>query len=154
MQTLETMISEHQFFKDLAPRHLDVLVRCASKVVFEPSHLIFREGAEANHFYLIRQGLVSLDVFIPGRGAVSIQTITEGQILGWSWLFPPHRWHFDARSIGFTVAISFDADSLRAESDADHELGYQLMKRFADVIMQRLQATRLQMLDIYGLHTT
>jgi CRP-like cAMP-binding protein len=151
---LEAIISKHQFFKELHSRYLDVIVGCASNVVFQPSDMIFREGGEANRFYLIREGLVSLDVFIPGRGPVSVQTIAEGEVLGWSWLFAPYRWHFDARSIGLTRAISFETTCLRAKSDADHELGYELMKRFARIMMQRLQATRLQMLDIYALHTT
>ncbi len=79
------------------------------------------------------------------------QTVAEGDVLGWSWLFPPYRWVFDAQALELTRALVFDGTCLRGKCEDDHNLGYELMKRFAHVVVQRLQATRLQLLDVYGI---
>jgi hypothetical protein len=81
---------------------------------------------------------------------MTIETIGEGEVLGWSWLFPPYRWQFDAQAVGLVRAIAFDGRCLRGKCEEDHDLGYWLMQRFAQVMSQRLQATRLQLLDLYG----
>jgi len=153
MQTLEPILVAHPFFKDLEPRYLQLIVGCASNVRFDPGQFIFREGEEANQFYLIRQGKVALEVFVPERGSITLQTLGEGDVLGWSWLFPPYRWHFDARTLESTRAIAFDGKCLRAKCEEDHSLGYELVKRVVHVVIQRLQATRLQLLDVYGVHS-
>ncbi len=152
MRTLELIIAEHPFFKDLKSEHLQFIVGCASNVCFNPGTFIFREGEEAEQFYLIRQGKVALEIYVPQRGSVTIQTISAGDILGFSWLFPPYRWHFDARALELTRAIAFDGKCLRTKCEEDHDLGYEFMKRFASIIMQRLQATRIQLLDVYAEH--
>jgi CRP-like cAMP-binding protein len=153
MQTLEPLLAAHPFFKDLQPRHLQLLVGCASNVRFTAGQFIFREGEEAHHFYLIRHGNVTLEIFVPGRGPLTIQTLGENDVLGWSWLFPPYRWMFDARALTLTRAIALDGQCLRGKCEDDHDLGYELVKRFAQVMMERLQATRLQLLDVYGGHS-
>ncbi|MCS6924746.1 MAG: cyclic nucleotide-binding domain-containing protein [Candidatus Binatia bacterium] len=153
MQTLEPILAAHPFFQNLDPRHLHLIVSCASNVRFEAGQFIFREGEAANHFYLLRHGTVQLEIFVPERGPLVIQTLGEGDVLGWSWLFPPYRWHFDARAATLVRAIALDGQCLRTKCEEDHDLGYQLVKRFAHVIMQRLQATRLQLLDVYGVHS-
>ena len=150
MQTLEPVLAAHPFFRDLKPEHLQVLVGCASNVRFDAGQYLLREGEEANTFYLIRTGQVALEVAVPGRGTLTIQTINEGDVLGWSWLVPPYRWHYDARAAVLTRAIALDGKCLRDKCEADHDLGYELLKRFALVMQERLQATRLQLLDIYG----
>jgi hypothetical protein len=93
---------------------------------------------------------VQLEIFAPGRGAVTIQTVDEGDVVGWSWLFPPFRWHFDARALDSVRAVAFDGACLRDKCDDDHSLGYELLRRFSPVMLARLQATRLQLLDVYG----
>lgn len=153
MQTLGPLLAEHPFLKGLDPRHLQVIVGCASNVRFDAGQFIFREGEEANQFYIIRHGKVSLEVFAPGRGSITIQTVGEGEVLGWSWLFPPYHWHFDARALELTRAIAFDGKCLRTKCEEDHDLGYELVKRFAHILVERLQATRLQLLDVYGVHS-
>jgi CRP-like cAMP-binding protein len=150
MRTLETVLSEHPFFTGLEQRYLRIIVGCASNVVFEKGQVIFREGEEADRFYLIRQGRVALEVHAAGIGTITIQTLDAGDILGWSWLVPPYRWHFDARAVETTRAIALDGDCLRRKCEEDHDLGYELLKRFAEIITQRLQATRLQLLDVYS----
>jgi CRP/FNR family cyclic AMP-dependent transcriptional regulator len=149
MQTLEPILAAHPFFKDLAKPYLELLVGCASNVRFEAGEYILRQGQEANTCYIIRHGNVALEILTPGRGPITIETISEGDVLGWSWLFPPYKWHFDARAVELTRAIALDGVCLREKCEADHNLGFELLKRFAEIMTRRLQATRLQLLDVY-----
>ena len=96
-----------------------------------PASCLFREGAPAERFYLIREGAVALEVDAPGRGPLVIETLHEGDVAGWSWLFEPYRWQFDARATVPIATVAFDGACLRGKCEADHELGYQLMRRFA-----------------------
>lgn len=150
METLEPLLAQHPFFKDLAPHYVHLVLGCAANTRFNAGDFLFREGEAANQFYLIRHGKVALQVFVPHRGPLTIETITAGEVLGWSWLFPPYRWHFDAQALELTRVVTFDGQCLRGKCDDDHDLGYELMQRFAQVMSQRLQATRLQLLDVYG----
>jgi CRP-like cAMP-binding protein len=152
MHTLEAILVQHPFFKDLAPRYIQLSAGCAANVRFKAGEFLFREGEAANQFYLIRHGKVALQVFVPHRGPITIETIPAGEVLGWSWLFPPYRWHFDAQALELVRAIAFDGQCLRDKCEEDHDLGYALMQRFAQIMLQRLQATRLQLLDVYGAH--
>ena len=149
-RTLEPIIAQHPFFQGLLPAYRQLIVECAANVRFPAGVFLFREGEAANQFYLIRHGLVALQVFVPGRGPITLDTLGAGEVLGWSWLFPPYRWHFDAQTVEQTRAIAFSGECLRTKCDADPHLGYALMQRFAHIMMQRLQATRLQLLDMYG----
>jgi CRP-like cAMP-binding protein len=150
METLGRILAEHPFFKGLEEPYLQLLVGCASNVRFNAGEVIFREGEEANRFYLIRQGKVAVETFAPGRGPIIIQTLGEGELVGWSWLIAPYRWRFDGRAVELTRAIALDGECLRGKCEEDHNLGYELMKRVAHVMEQRLEATRLQLLDVYG----
>jgi CRP-like cAMP-binding protein len=150
IHTLEPIIRQHPFFQGLTDRHMQLIVGCAKNVILDAEQLVFREGEAADQFYLIREGLVSVEVMIPQRGATTVQTVGEGDVLGWSWLFPPYRWHFGARTLKLTRAIAFDGKCLRTKCEKDHDLGYELLKRFSRVVTERLEATRLQLLDLYG----
>lgn len=152
MRRFDAILPEQPFFKDMDPQLLDIIAGCASNVRFAADDWIFQEGENAAQFYLIRHGKVALKAFVPGRGEVTIETIGEGEVLGWSWLFPPYRWHFGARTLELTRAIAFDGACLRMKAEANHDLGYELLKRFSQTIIERLQATRLQLLDVYGVH--
>jgi CRP/FNR family cyclic AMP-dependent transcriptional regulator len=153
MKDLKDMLADQRIFRDLNPKYFDLIVGCASNVRYDQGDFVFRQGDPANNFFLVRHGRVALELFVPNRGAVIIQTVAEGDVLGWSWLFPPYERYYDARAIVLTRAISFDAKCLREKCDEDNELGYELMKRFAQVMVNRLQAARVQLLDVYG-HTT
>jgi CRP/FNR family cyclic AMP-dependent transcriptional regulator len=150
VQTLEPIISQHRFFQDLERTDLQFIVECAANVRFKAGEFLFHEGEAANQFYLIRHGRVALQTFIPQGGPTTFITVEAGEVLGWSWLCPPFRWYFDARAVVSTRAISFEAKCLRAKCDAEPKLGYILMQRVSRIIVQRLQATRLQLLDMYG----
>lgn len=150
MHSLATVLAEHPFLKDLAPQHLELITGCSKNVRFDAGDFLCRHGENANEFWIIRQGRVSVETFSPTVGPITIQTVEEGDILGWGWLVPPYQWHFDARAIEMTRAISLDGTCLRNKCEADHDLGYELLKRFADIMARRLDATRLQILDVYG----
>jgi CRP-like cAMP-binding protein len=113
---------------------------------FTTGEMIFKEGDPANRFYLIQKGKVALECYTKEKGETLIQIISSGDVLGWSWLFPPYCWHFNARALEPTEAIFVYATPLREECESDHELGYELFKRMAEVMLARLQATRRQLL--------
>ena len=150
METLEGVIAEHPFLAGLEPRFFEFLAGCASNVRFEPGQFVFLEGGEANYCYLIREGKVSLEIDAPPHGTIIIMTLGKGDVLGWSQIFPPYRWKFSARALELTRAIALDGKCLREKSEEDHDLGYELLKRFARVIQQRLQATRLQLINQFA----
>lgn len=150
MENLEKTLKEHPFFAELNAEHIALLAGCAKNVVFKAGEFLFREGEDAEEFFIIRHGKVVVETFVPQKGPISIQTREAGEVLGWSWLVPPYRWHFDARAFELTRALTLDGKCLRDKLDIDHDLGYELMKRFSLLIAQRLEATRLQLMDIYG----
>ncbi len=150
VRTLEQLISAAPVFEGLTPAQLELIAGCGANQHFEGGERLFTEGGPAERFYLIREGAVALEVDAPGRGPLVIETLHEGDVVGWSWLFEPYRWVFDARATQPTATVSFDGACLRGKCQDDHELGYQLMRRFAALLIDRLQATRLQILDVYG----
>jgi CRP/FNR family transcriptional regulator, cyclic AMP receptor protein len=148
--SLGPLLKEHAFFDDLKPEYIDFLVDCASNVRFEANQLIFRQGENADRFYLIRSGKIAIEISAPGQPSITIKTLSEHDVLGWSWLFPPYQWQFDARAVVLTRAIALDGRCLRGKCETDPSLGYELMKRFSWVMLETLQATRLQLLDLYS----
>jgi CRP/FNR family cyclic AMP-dependent transcriptional regulator len=150
MEAIDTLLRGSPIFEGLEPDALSLIAGCASNVRFDQGAVIFREGDAADTFFLIRHGTVALEMFVPARGAAVIETIEAGEVVGWSWLFPPYRWHFDARALTQLRATSFDGACLRGKCDDDPVLGYELMSRFAQVLIERLQWTRLRLLDVYG----
>lgn len=149
-RALATLIAEYEFFRGLSEEDLRLLAGCGRNAVFQAGECLMREGEEANTFYLLRDGLVALEVHVPGRKPVSLQTLGPGEVAGWSWLFPPYRVQYTVRALRRVRAVAFDGRCLRQKCDADPRLGYELMKRTASVMLQRLQATRLQLLDVYS----
>ena len=147
---IDRLISEHAFFAGLAQDRCELIGGCARNVVFERGQYLFREGQAANEFYLIRHGRVGLEVTSPSRGPVRFLTLNAGEIVGEAWLVPPYQWLFDAHALELTRAISIEAHCLRDKCEADHDFGYEMMKRFMTMLVQRLHAAQLQMLDVYG----
>ena len=150
MQTIEQLIVAAPAFEGMADEHLELIAGCAQNRTFADGEYLMREGDAANAFFVIRRGRVAMEIFVPQRGAVTIETIDDGDLLGWSWLVPPFKSHLDARALGDVHTIAFDATCLRGKSNEDAALGYELLRRFIPVIVERLQATRVRMLDVYG----
>jgi CRP/FNR family cyclic AMP-dependent transcriptional regulator len=150
VQTLDQLMAQAPTFAGLESSHLELIAGCAVNEHIEAGSYLLREGEAADRFFLIRQGSVALEVHAPGRGSIVIETLDAGDVVGWSWLFAPYRWQLDARAMEACRLVAFDGACLRGKCDADHELGYQLMRRFAAHLVHRLQAARLQLLDVYG----
>ncbi|HXZ47970.1 MAG TPA: cyclic nucleotide-binding domain-containing protein [Usitatibacter sp.] len=150
MENLEQVVKEHAFFRGLDPRFVALLGDCAADVRFDAGAFLFREGDPANHFYLVREGRVALEMASPHAGPHRIQTLGAGEIVGLSWFVAPYRWAYDARALEPTRAVALDALCLRGKLDEDPALGYAVLQRFVPVLIERLQATRLQMIDVYA----
>lgn len=150
MEGLEHILTEHPFFAGFSAEHSQLVAGCARNHRYNAGEYLFREGGPANEFFLIRHGRVALEIVSPGKTPIVFETLGEGQIVGASWLVPPYRWMFDARAVALTRAIGIDAACLRDKCETDYHLGYEMMKRFLPILVQRLDATRLQLLDVYG----
>lgn len=150
VEELTALIDDHGLLGGFPTEVTQLIAGCARNVAFATDQMLLQEGEDATTFYLVRRGRVSLEVHQPGRGPLVIETIGPGSAVGWSWLFPPYRWHLDARALEPVGAIAIDGACLRNKAEADPAFGYELIKRFAQVMLERLQATRLRLLDIYG----
>jgi CRP-like cAMP-binding protein len=150
MRTIEQLLPEHPFFAGLDESAIRLLSGCATNAHFHPGEFLFKQGGPAEHFYIVRHGSVAIEVHNPAQGTVVIDTAGDGEVIGFSWLVPPHRYVFDGRAIDETSAIRFDGTCLRGKCEADPALGYALMQRVATVMYERMQAARVRMLDLYG----
>jgi CRP/FNR family cyclic AMP-dependent transcriptional regulator len=150
MEGLEHIVLAHPFFAGLNAALGPVVSGCARNLRFEAGQYLFHEGDPADEFYLIRHGVVALEIAPPGRAPIVFASEHEGDIVGASWLVPPYRWRFDARATGLVRAIGMNARCLRDKCEENHDLGYEMMKRFLPVVVERLDEARMQLLDVYG----
>ena len=150
IEGVELLLKQHPFCQGMEADMRRLLAACALSEYFQAGQYLFREGMAADRFYLIRHGDVALEVHVPGREPVIVETLHEGEILGWSWLVPPYKWLVDARAVQLVRAISVNAEYLRERYERDHSLAYELFKRFIPVMAHRLEAGKLQMMDIYS----
>jgi CRP/FNR family transcriptional regulator, cyclic AMP receptor protein len=150
MRRLDEVLRDVPFFAGMSEAQVALIAGCGSNASFDAGEVLVREGDAADTFYVVRHGTVAIDVHSPTRGSLTVETIGPGEIVGWSWLFPPHVWQFDARAVDDVRAVEFDGACLRGKCESDHALGYELMRRFAAVMIDRLQHTRLRLLDLYG----
>jgi CRP/FNR family cyclic AMP-dependent transcriptional regulator len=147
VETLYDIIAEQAFFRGLSAEHLRRLADSAMRTWFEADELIFHEGDIANRFYLIVAGKVALEAPDGDGRVILLQTIGNSELLGWSWMFSPYIWHLHARAVEPTEAIFFYGTRLRELCETDHDLGYEVFRRVGEVMMQRLQTTRLLLLE-------
>lgn len=152
MSSIQSQLAENPALKELSSEHLGILADCAHHVDFPTGKFLFWTEGSADRFYILQAGSVSLQVQPPYSKPILIGTVHSGDILGWSWLYPPYKWHFDAQATEPIEAIQLDARCVRQKCESDHELGYHLLRIFSKIMMDRLQATRLQLLDIYAKH--
>jgi CRP/FNR family cyclic AMP-dependent transcriptional regulator len=142
-------IAQHPFLRGLRQEHLEALAQCAMRLRFKAGHVIFHEGDPANRFYLLIKGKVALEADSDEK-RVRVQTIGAGDVLGWSWLFPPYYTHFDARALEPTEAMFFYGTRLREMCEENHELGYEILNRIALVVINRLVATERKLIAKSG----
>ncbi|MFC5002591.1 Crp/Fnr family transcriptional regulator [Dactylosporangium cerinum] len=149
MSSIYDLMVAHPFLAGLPAPYVERLSHWASRAPFEAGTRIFEEHGQAERWWLIRDGYVNLDTRLPGRGDVIVETLGPGSVLGWSWLFPPYRWHFGAVTLGPVQAIALDGPGVRGLCAADPAFGYELTSRFTAVVVERLQTTRVRLLDLY-----
>lgn len=150
LRDLDDILQQHPLLAGLSVEQRALLAGCARNHRFDPGSYLLREGEAASEMYFVRDGRVALEIHIPGRPPKVIATLGDGDLVGASWLVPPYRWQFDARALRTTRAIGVDARCLRAKAEADPAFGYAMMQCFMPVLVARLQAARLQMLDVYA----
>ncbi len=138
------------FFKGLPPHYLTLLASHASLATYNPQQRVFKQDTTADKFFIVRQGKVTLEIPAVSGEPLTIQTVGDGQLLGWSWLIPPYRWLFDARAITQSTLVMMDGEKLRAACDSDPKLGYDLLRRFAVLMAERLSASRLAAIKQYS----
>lgn len=149
---LAQALAAHPVLFAMAPAHLAAIRACAARMDFAEGARLLREGEPAATTHLLLSGRVALSIDAPGRRPLTFQTAGPGDVVGVSWLIPSARWAWDATALTPTTSLALDAERLREKCEADPRLGYALMKRFVPVLLQRLHATRMQMLDVYGDH--
>jgi CRP/FNR family cyclic AMP-dependent transcriptional regulator len=150
VRTLAELLDDVPALAVLDPAHRATIAGCARNRVFEAGTPVLREGGPADEFFVLRAGAVAIETEVPGRGPVTLETLNAGEVLGWSWLLAPYRSAFGARALETTRVVAIDGACLRGKCDADPALGYDLLKLLAAVFAERLQDTRLRLLDLYG----
>ena len=150
VQGLDVVLKEHPFLEGLDHEYLKLLTGCAKNVRYGAGEYLWREGQAADNVYLIRAGQVALEIYVPQRGELRVETVGEGEVLGWSWMLKPYKWHFDARAVSDVRAIEIDARCIRRKAQEDKAFGYEVLMRFSGVMQERLEATRLRVLDLYS----
>jgi CRP/FNR family transcriptional regulator, cyclic AMP receptor protein len=150
IETMEDLLGSYPFFAGLGADAVRLMAGCASNVHLPEGEYLFNEGDDATRFFVVRHGRVSLEVHSPGRGSLIIDSMDDGEVVGWSWLVPPFKYFCDARAATPVSATVLDGACLRGKAEADPELGYQLLKRVTAVMYQRLQSARIRLLDLYG----
>jgi CRP/FNR family transcriptional regulator, cyclic AMP receptor protein len=153
-EDLTDILRQHPFLFGLSDEMMHVLIGCASNVRFQEGEYLIHEGEVANQFFLIRTGRVALEIDVVGKSDLRILTTGPGEVLGWSWLISPYRWHFNGVTVVETRAVALDAECLRNKCEGDPLFGYEMLKRLAQVMERRLEATRLQLLDLYATSMT
>jgi CRP-like cAMP-binding protein len=149
MRTIGDDLARHPFFQGLDARWVDLIAGCATNVHLSPGTYLFHEGEPADAFYVVRHGRVAIETTTP-TASVVLDTVHDGDVVGWSWLVPPHRWTFDARATAETSLVAFDGVCLREKCAADPDLGHALLQRVVAVMSARLQSARVRLLDVYG----
>ena len=150
MDTITPILAAHPFFKGLDSRFLELVLACASRETFKPGEFLCRDDEEATKFYVIHQGRVSVEIFRARRGPVTVQSLGETDVLGWLWFEKPYHWHLDAKAKELTRVISLDVGCLRDKCEQDHDLAYELMRRYAHHLAVQFRVTKLQLVDMYG----
>ena len=146
-QSIGDYISAHTFFSGLDKDIVQFLCESATEIQIKKGGILFKQGERADKFYLLREGQMSVMVPAIMGPNLEIQILSQDQILGWSWLIPPYRWSFQAQAIEDSVLIEFDGAAILAHCEEDKKFGYELFKRFASLMSERLNAARQKMMD-------
>jgi CRP/FNR family transcriptional regulator, cyclic AMP receptor protein len=143
-------LAGHAFLRGMPAGQVAVLAQAAAEVSVPAGYRFFEEGGLARSFWLITAGHVALDLYVPGRARLILETVGDGGVIGISWLSPPREWQFGAEAVRPTTAFQLDGATVIRECDRDPELGYQVTRRLMAVAESRLQSARIRMLDLYA----
>jgi CRP-like cAMP-binding protein len=149
-EDLPALIAHHRFFAHMGPEYRNIFADLGEVRRYRPGQFLGQEGEASTYFFAILKGRVSVESSHPGVGTISLQTLHGGDIVGWSWAFPPYEWVFDAKALAETKTLAFDAAQLRKKCEEDRSFGYALMKRLAQIMTIRVKIARLQLLDAYS----
>jgi CRP-like cAMP-binding protein len=152
VESHESILAALPLFKGLKPGHIEQIAACAEAAQYEAGQFLGREGEPADTFWVVRQGHVALETHAPARGPLTLQTVSTDDVIGWSWLIPPHVLRFDIHALTATRALRIDGKCLREKCARDHELGHALIERVAQVLVRRMEAMSMQLMDLYGVH--
>jgi CRP/FNR family transcriptional regulator, cyclic AMP receptor protein len=152
VETHETILAALPLFKGLKPEQIQQIASCAEPVQYEAGQFLGREGEPAETFWVVRQGRIALETHAAGRGPLTLQTVSTDDVIGWSWLIPPHVLRFDIHALTASRALRLDGKRLRELCARDHELGHALIERVAQVLVRRMEAMSMQLMDLYGVH--
>lgn len=146
---LREIVKNQDFLKDMKSEYLDILMGCVSYITYKKGHFILTQNGKADQFHIIHHGKVHIEVAAGDKGPVTIQVLSDGDVLGWSWLIPPYKWRFDALIVDPTTVLTFDGKFLREKCEEDHSFGFDMLKRMASVITYRLLFTRKELMDFH-----
>jgi CRP-like cAMP-binding protein len=149
MKDLKEILLAHPFFKGMEEMYVDFIAGCGKNEQHKEGAYLFKEGAPANYFYIIRKGKLALESICPGKGSIILETLNQDEVVGWSWLFEPYKWTYSGRVVQDCRVTALDGNCLRGKCENDPVLGYELFKRFSKIIISRLQESRLQIMDLY-----
>jgi CRP-like cAMP-binding protein len=144
---IKEYLSAQEFFLGINPKYLGFLARSASEQQIEPGQILFRPGERAHHFYLIQNGSIAMEIPALTGPTLEVQSLGADRILGWSWLIPPYKWSFQARAEQHSTLLAFDGDAILARCEKEPRFGYELMKRFAALMSERLEVARKKMME-------
>lgn len=150
VRDLESILEDHPFVSGMHYDHVHTLLGCCSNQRFDAGEYMFRGGSEAHEFFLIREGNVSVELHVPQKGGLRLETRGGGDLLGWSWLMKPYRWHFDAKALTPVAALMIDGRCLREKCDKDPAFGYDILRRFSELMVRDVRQMSLQLLDMYN----
>jgi len=148
-QSLSRSLKKQKLISELADEHIEFLAGCTKNVRYQEGEYLFREGDEADWLYIVRKGKVSLEIQDPARGVIVVETLHSGELIGWATIFPPYRWHLDARAARDTLVFAVDGKCLRSKLDEDHSFGSAFTRMMLREVHRRLERVRLQVLDVY-----
>jgi CRP/FNR family transcriptional regulator, cyclic AMP receptor protein len=146
-QVIAEDLSTLEFFTELSEDTLRFLFECSSPIVIKKGQILLRQGENADKFYLIRSGSISIQMPAIMGPTLEIQTLGIGQVLGWSWLIAPYKWHFQTSAEEDSELLQFDGAAIRARCEQEPKFGYELLKKFAGLMSERLNAARVKMMD-------
>jgi len=146
--SLEDRLSNHSFGSGLPPAAIRMLAGIAQPCDFKAGEYLWKQGDHAQVLYLIDSGQIALEILVPHQGPLQIETLSAGEVLGWSSLIEPYRWHFDARALEDVSALVLEGKRLRQQCDDHPTVGYRILKQLTPFLEMRLQKTRLRILEL------